>query len=84
MGKKTVDRHKETDNLNTRNSFRMVKKTVKPIKAQEISAKDLPLACPRPKMALWNAHPKVYLPIGQTGQAICPYCSTEYILKNPN
>lgn len=43
---------------------------------------DLPLSCPLPKMVLWNAHPRVYLPIEQTGEATCPYCGAHYILKN--
>jgi len=29
---------------------------------------------------LWAAHPRVYLPIEETGRAICPYCSVEYVL----
>ena len=36
---------------------------------------DLPLSCPMPGMASWNAHPRVYLPIEETGEATCPYCS---------
>ncbi len=32
-------------------------------------------------MELWNAHPKVFLDIGHTGQAKCPYCGTHYQLK---
>ncbi len=52
------------------------------LKQQEILTKDLPLSCPMPKMALWNAHPRVYLPIEQTGEATCPYCGTQYILKD--
>ncbi|WP_267112860.1 zinc-finger domain-containing protein, partial [Xanthomonas sacchari] len=29
---------------------------------------DLPLSCPTPEMALWNSHPRVYLPIeGEPG-----------------
>ena len=47
----------------------------------EVSASDLPLACPMPAMQLWNSHPRVYLPIEQTGWAKCPYCSAEYTLK---
>lgn len=43
---------------------------------------DLPLSCPAPDMALWNAHPRVYLPIEKTGQAQCPYCGAEYILED--
>ncbi|MDH5182536.1 MAG: zinc-finger domain-containing protein, partial [Gammaproteobacteria bacterium] len=38
--------------------------------------------CPVESMTLWNSHPRVYLPIGDTGRAKCPYCGTEYILKN--
>lgn len=47
----------------------------------EVSEKDLPLHCPVNSMTLWNSHPKVYLPIEETGRAKCPYCGTEYILK---
>jgi uncharacterized Zn-finger protein len=47
----------------------------------EISAADLPLHCPMPSMMLWNAHPRVYLPIQKTGEALCPYCGTHYTLK---
>ena len=48
----------------------------------EISQADLPLACPLPGAALWNAHPRVYLPIEETGREVCPYCGAEYILKD--
>ena len=41
---------------------------------------DLPLSCPMPEMYLWNSHPRVYLPIEQTGWAKCPYCGAEYTL----
>ena len=47
----------------------------------EVQAADLPLACPMPEMALWNSHPRVYLPIEATGSAKCPYCGAEYTLK---
>jgi uncharacterized Zn-finger protein len=32
-------------------------------------------------MVLWNAHPRVFLPIEKTGEALCPYCGTKYTLK---
>jgi uncharacterized Zn-finger protein len=48
----------------------------------EITSQDLPLSCPMPNQAIWNAHPKVYLPIHKTGAASCPYCSTQYILTD--
>lgn len=47
----------------------------------EITADDLPLHCPMPSMLLWNSHPRVFLPIEITGQALCPYCGTLYKLK---
>lgn len=47
----------------------------------EVSADELPLHCPMPSMLLWNAHPRVFLPIEQTGEALCPYCGTRYVLK---
>ena len=46
----------------------------------EVTAKDLPLACPMPGMYLWNSHPRVYLAIEATGEAKCPYCGAEYHL----
>jgi uncharacterized Zn-finger protein len=46
----------------------------------EVTAADLPLHCPTPSMMLWNAHPRVYLPIQKTGEALCPYCGTMFTL----
>jgi uncharacterized Zn-finger protein len=50
-------------------------------KTYEIEASDLPLSCPSPEMTLWNSHPRVFLPIEQTGSAKCPYCGAEYTLR---
>ena len=47
----------------------------------EITAADLPLHCPLPAQALGNAHPRVFLPSGDDGQALCPYCGTRYVLR---
>ena len=44
----------------------------------DITAHDLPLACPMPSMNLWNAHPKVMIPLNHGGEARCPYCGTLY------
>jgi uncharacterized Zn-finger protein len=49
-------------------------------KLYRVSRKDLPLHCPLPESYLWNSHPKVYLPIEETGEAKCPYCSASYEL----
>ena len=46
----------------------------------DVVAADLPLHCPTPAMALWNSHPRVFLPIEFTGEALCPYCGTRYTL----
>ena len=48
----------------------------------EIRKKDLPLSCPRPGDELWNMHPKVFLPIEKTGEAVCPYCGANYKLTD--
>ena len=42
----------------------------------------LPLHCPLPEMSLWNSHPRVYLPIEETGAAKCPYCGTDFRLAD--
>ena len=42
---------------------------------------DLPLSCPLPEMALWNSHPRVYLPIeAEGGESQCPYCGAHFVL----
>ena len=47
----------------------------------EVQKKELPLACPTPRMTLWNMHPKVVLQINEIGQETsCPYCGTRYIV----
>ncbi len=56
--------------------------TVDADKQYAVSQQDLPLSCPMPDMALWNAHPRVYLPIEKTGQAQCPYCGAKYKLED--
>jgi uncharacterized Zn-finger protein len=48
----------------------------------EITSADLPLSCPARDERVWDAHPRVYLPIEDTGSVRCPYCSAEYILKD--
>jgi uncharacterized Zn-finger protein len=50
-------------------------------KVIEVSAKDLPLHCPTNEVALWSSHPRVFLDIAQTGHVACPYCGTQYKLK---
>lgn len=42
---------------------------------------DLPLSCPLPAMALWNSHPRVYLPIEAEREVQCPYCGAHFVLE---
>ena len=51
-------------------------------KVYTVRRDDLPLSCPTPEQRLWNSHPRVYLPIEKTGEAICPYCSAHYRLAD--
>ena len=34
--------------------------------------------CPNPAMPLWSSHPRVFLDVADTGEAMCPYCGTRY------
>ena len=45
----------------------------------KITPSDLPLSCPRPGQDAWSKHPRVFLPIEETGEAICPYCGAAYL-----
>lgn len=47
----------------------------------EVTEDDLPLSCPPKGQRVWDAHPRVYLPIKQEGKVICPYCSTQFVLS---
>ena len=50
-------------------------------KRYTVHRSDLPLSCPTPEMALWNSHPRVYLPIeAEGGNAECPYCGAKFRL----
>ena len=51
-------------------------------KTYTVKRADLPLSCPNPDMSLWNSHPRVYLPIEDTGKAFCPYCGAVYVLED--
>jgi uncharacterized Zn-finger protein len=51
-------------------------------KSYVVHRNDLPLSCPTAEMELWNAHPKVYLPIEKTGVEVCPYCGSRFVLHD--
>ena len=44
----------------------------------DVTAHDLPLACPRPGAPLWARHPRVFLDVLKQGETACPYCGTKY------
>jgi uncharacterized Zn-finger protein len=59
--------------------------TMKPSNTEtryEVTRKDLPLHCPMRGTTLWNSHPRVFLPIEETGEQRCPYCGAMYVLKD--
>jgi uncharacterized Zn-finger protein len=45
-----------------------------------VTPEQLPLSCPTPAQALWNQHPRVFIPLSENGSARCPYCGTIYHL----
>jgi len=47
----------------------------------ELTAKDLPAFCPNPNMPVWSTHPRIFLDVSHSGEALCPYCGTRYRLK---
>ncbi|MDR2688631.1 MAG: zinc-finger domain-containing protein [Azoarcus sp.] len=47
--------------------------------ALTVSARDLPLTCPRPDTPPGARHPRVFLDVLRDGQAICPYCGARYV-----
>ncbi|MEJ2575665.1 MAG: zinc-finger domain-containing protein [Gammaproteobacteria bacterium] len=47
-----------------------------------VTRADLPLSCPMPGDEVWNMHPRVYLPVEKTGDAVCPYCGMRYRLAD--
>ena len=49
-------------------------------KCIDVSRKDLPLRCPGAGTDTAAMHPKVYLPVEKTGEAVCPYCGAHYRL----
>jgi uncharacterized Zn-finger protein len=46
----------------------------------EVKRSELPVSCPTPAMALWNSHPRVYLPLEENGHARCQYCGADFVL----
>ena len=53
-----------------------------PQRLVRVTRDPLPLSCPPRGEEVWNLHPRVYLPVAKTGEAVCPYCSTRYVLED--
>lgn len=58
----------------------VAEKTPNDKRRYEVTRADLPLHCPMPDMSLWNSHPRVFLPIEDTGTARCGYCGADFVL----
>ncbi len=54
--------------------------TLKDDELIEVTATELPVYCPNPKMARWSSHPRVFIDVTH-GEARCPYCGTRYALR---
>jgi uncharacterized Zn-finger protein len=52
-----------------------------PTRVVEITAAELPLACPRRGAQVVFDHPRVYLDVLEGGEVLCPYCGTLYRLR---
>lgn len=50
-------------------------------RAVVVTAKDLPLHCPPRSAPLWSQHPRVFLDVEDSGEILCPYCSTRYVFE---
>lgn len=47
----------------------------------EVLTPELPFCCPQPGQRVWDAHPRVYLPLdAKKPRQVCPYCGTTYRL----
>lgn len=52
------------------------------VKKYLVKKSELPISCPTHEMTLWNAHPRVFLPLGEEEHEIaCPYCGTLFVLE---
>jgi uncharacterized Zn-finger protein len=76
QGEQMMAEQQSPNNMNNKTNQRQANAQAR----YEVTRADLPLHCPMDGMSLWNSHPRVYLPIEDTGKAKCPYCGAEYVL----
>ena len=55
-------------------------KQAKQLPVVEVTADELPMHCPAPGLALWDSHPRVFIPLNDSPEAACSYCGTVYKL----
>lgn len=47
-----------------------------------VTKDDLPLHCPTADDSpLWSSHPRVFIPVEESGEASCPYCGNRFRLE---
>ena len=46
-----------------------------------VTKDDLPLHCPIADSSLWESHPRVFIPVEESGEASCPYCGNRFRLE---
>lgn len=67
---------------NTNNKTEKETKKINSIaKHYVVKKQNLPLSCPTKETASWSLHPRVYLPIEESGEVSCPYCGAKYVLE---
>lgn len=50
-------------------------------KVYQVTEADLPISCPTDDIALWSAHPRVFIPLDNNNkEEHCPYCSAKFVL----
>lgn len=70
------------------NHKKHTEKAMKPTKQSpviEVTQDQLPMHCPAPGSALWDSHPRVFIPLDDANEASCSYCGTTYkLVENKN
>ncbi len=59
----------------------VTKTTTSKQKPQIVKTSDAPFSCPPRSVDATFLHPRIYLNLSKTGEAVCPYCSTKYVLE---
>jgi len=60
----------------------VTKKSANTEKTYHVNSSDLPVSCPSRDMSTWDSHPKIYMEMSESGEAVCQYCGAQYILDD--